>query len=145
MGNVRGFEIPENLYYDVKNHVWVKIVNGEALVGLDDVGQFLARRIVFVRPKPPGSHVKKGDPLVMIESVKWVGVLPSPLTGTVAGVNQEVMRKPLLVNQKPYESWIVKLKPEKIEEELKSLVTGQKALEEQEKDMDRRGIKSKGA
>ncbi len=141
MVRIEGFEIPEDLYYDVENHVWVKLVEGIALIGLDDVGQFLARRIVFVKPRPPGTAVSRGEPVAMLESVKWVGPLPSPLTGTVVEVNQDVIRRPMLINQKPYEAWVVKLRPEKLDEELKLLVTGGEALEKQREDILRRGVK----
>jgi len=138
---VEGFEIREDLYYDVENHVWVKLVNGEALVGLDDVGQYLARRIVFVKPKPPGTHVPRGEALAMLESVKWVGPLPAPLTCTVVEVNQEVVKRPFMINRRPYEAWIVKVRPEKLEEELRLLVTGEEAVKRQREDIARRGIK----
>jgi len=141
LAQIEGFEIPEDLYYDVENHVWVKLVDGEALVGLDDVGQYLARRIVFVKPKPPGTHVPRGEALAMLESVKWVGPLPAPLTCTIVEVNQQVLKRPVLINQRPYEAWIVKIRPEKLEEELKLLVTGSQALEKQREDILRRGVK----
>ncbi len=141
MARIEGFEIPEDLYYDVENHVWVKLVEGVALIGLDDVGQFLARRIVFVKPRPPGTAVNRGDPVAMLESVKWVGPLPSPLTGSVVEVNQDVVKRPMLINQRPYEAWVVKLRPEKLDEELKLLVTGSEALEKQREDILRRGVK----
>ena len=141
MARIEGFEIPEDLYYDVENHVWVKLVEGEALIGLDDVGQFLARRIVFVKPRPPGTAVNRGDPVAMLESVKWVGPLPSPLTGTVVEVNQEVVRRPMIINQRPYEAWVVKLRPEKLDEELRLLASGREALEKQREDILRRGVK----
>ncbi|NPA96346.1 MAG: glycine cleavage system protein H [Crenarchaeota archaeon] len=141
MAIIEGFEIREDLYYDVENHVWVKVVDSEILVGLDDVGQYLARRIVFIKPKPPGTAVKKGEPVAMLESVKWVGPLPAPMDGTVVDVNQEVIRRPLLVNRKPYDAWIVKMRPSNLEEGLRSLVTGEEALKRIEEDIKRRGVR----
>lgn len=141
MVKIEGFEIPEDLYYDVENHVWVKIVNDAAMIGLDDVGQFLARRIVFVKPRPPGTAVNRGEAVAMLESVKWVGPLPSPLTGTVIEVNDQVVRRPMTINHRPYEAWIVKLRPTKLSEELQFLVTGSVAIEKQREDILRRGLK----
>ena len=67
MAKVRGFEIPEDLYYDVKNHIWVKVINKDvAELGLDDVGQHLAKKILFIRIKPVNSKVKKGSPVAML-------------------------------------------------------------------------------
>jgi len=138
---IEGFEIREDLYYDVDNHVWVKVVDSEVLIGLDDVGQYLARRIVFVKPKPPGTFVKKGEPVAMLESVKWVGPLPSPLDGTIVEINQDVIRRPVLINRDPYGSWIARLRPSNLEEGLKGLVTGSEALKRMEEDIRRRGVK----
>ncbi len=141
MAIIEGFEIREDLYYDVDNHVWVKVVDSEVLIGLDDVGQYLARRIVFVKPKPPGTFVKKGEPVAMLESVKWVGPLPSPLDGTIVEINQDVIRRPVLINRDPYGSWIARLRPSNLEEGLKGLVTGSEALKRMEEDIRRRGVK----
>jgi len=139
---VEGFEIREELYYDVENHVWVKPVsNEEVLLGLDDVGQYLARRIVFVKPRPPGSAVKRGEPVAMLESVKWVGPLPSPMDGVVTEINQEVVKRPSLINRRPYEAWIVKLRSSNVEEGLRNLVTGEEAIEKIREDIKRRGVK----
>ncbi len=141
MAIIEGFEIREDLYYDVENHVWVRVINSEVLVGLDDVGQYLARRIVFVKPKPPGSAVKKGEPIAMLESVKWVGPLPSPMDGVIVEVNQEVIKRPVMINRKPYEAWIAKLRPTNLSEALKELVTGNQAIEKMKEDIARRGAK----
>ncbi len=144
MAIIEGFNIPEDLYYDVENHVWVKILSdGTAIVGLDDVGQYLARRIVFIKPKPPRTHIAKGESLAELESVKWVGPIPSPLTCIVLEYNQEVLRKPSLINKSPYEAWIARIKPEKLEDELKLLVTGDEALKKQREDIKRRGVSKK--
>lgn len=138
---VRGFEIPKHLYYDVKNHIWVGLVNKDIVkLGLDDVGQFLAKKILFIRIKPAGSKVKKGSPVAMLESAKWVGPVISPVTGTVIEINDKLRRKPSLINDDPYgDGWIAKIKLEK-PEELKELVTGEEALKKQEEDIIERGI-----
>ncbi len=142
MAVIQGFNVPEDLYYDVENHVWVKLLeDGTALVGLDDVGQYLARRLVFIKPKPPRTRVARGEPLAMLESVKWVGPLPSPLTCVVLEYNQDVVKRPSLINKDPYGSWIAKIKPEKLEEEIKLLVTGEEAIRKMEEDIRRRGVR----
>lgn len=143
MANVHGFNIPEDLYYDVKNHIWTKVLeNGAVKIGLDDVGQTLAKKILFVRIRKPGTKVLKGKAVAVIESAKWTGPVPSPFSGEIIAVNENVKKKPKLVNEDPYgEGWLVILKPEKLEEDLKALVTGEEALKAQEKDILERGIK----
>lgn len=143
MAKIHGFDIPEDLYYDVKNHIWVKILgNGTVKIGLDDVGQTLAKKILFVRIRKPGARIPKGKALAVLESAKWTGPLPSPLSGEIVAVNEEIKRRPKLINEDPYgNGWIVILKPEKLEEELKTLVTGEEALKAQEKDILERGVR----
>jgi len=143
MANVRGFNIPEDLHYDVKNHVWAKVLeDGTVKIGLDDVGQTLAKKILFVRIRKPGTKVPKGKALAVLESAKWTGPVPSPLSGEIVAVNEEIKKKPKLINEDPYgDGWIIILKPEKLKEDLKTLVTGEEALKAQEKDILERGIK----
>lgn len=141
MVKIKGFEIPENLYYDVKNHIWIKLIDKDrAKLGLDDVGQFLARRILFIRIKPVGSKVKKGSPIAMLESAKWVGPVISPITGTIVEVNDKLKRKPNLINDDPYgEGWIAIIKLEN-PDELRELLIGEEAIKKQEEDIVERGI-----
>jgi len=142
MAKIHGFEIPEDLYYDVKNHMWVKVLeDGTAKIGLDDVGQALAKKILFVRLRRPGAKVKKGKPLATIESAKWVGPLISPISGEIVSVNEQLRKKPSLLNEDPYgEGWVAIIKPDNLEEDLKALVTGSEALEAQKRDIEERGI-----
>ncbi|RLG86018.1 MAG: glycine cleavage system protein H [Thermoprotei archaeon] len=141
MARIEGFEIPEDLYYDVENHVWAKpLEDGTVLLGLDDVGQYLARRIVFVKPQPPGTYVKRGEPVAMLESVKWVGPLPAPFNATVLEANPEVVRRPVLINREPYRAWIARVRPEN-PEDLRALPTGERALELQRTDIAKRGVR----
>ncbi len=145
MAKVRGFEVPENLYYDVKNHVWVKPINeNQALLGIDDIGQYLAKKIVFVKPKPPGSPVPRGSPFAIVESIKWVGALISPLTCSISEVNRQVIARPSILNEKPYEAWIVKVRADDLSNQLKSLATGADAVKLQEIDLEKRGISGRG-
>ncbi|RLG77803.1 MAG: glycine cleavage system protein H [Thermoprotei archaeon] len=141
VARIDGFLIPEDLRYDVENHVWVKeLDDGTVLVGLDDVGQHLARRIVFVKPQPPGTYVRKGEAVAMLESVKWVGPLPSPVNATIVEINEEVVRRPVLINRNPYNAWIARLRPDDLAE-VRRLPTGEDALRLQLEDIRRRGVK----
>ncbi len=137
MVNVLGFEIPEDLYYDVKNHIWVKLLeDGTVKVGLDDVGQALAKRILFIRFKKEGAKVVKGKALGVLESAKWVGPIVSPISGTIIKINEQLKKKPSLVNDDPYgEGWIAIIKLANLQEDLKDLVTGEEAVKLQEEEI----------
>jgi len=142
MVQVLGFEIPEDLYYDVKNHVWLKILDdGNVRIGLDDVGQALAKRILFVRLRRKGAKIAKGKAIATLESAKWVGPVPSPVSGVIVEVNEELRRKPSLINEEPYgKGWIAVIKPDNLDEDIKDLVTGEEALKLQEEDIKKRGV-----
>ena len=55
--------------------------------------------------------MKQGEPFGTIESVKAVSELFSPITGEVIAANDALGVHPEEVNQKPHETWIIKLKP----------------------------------
>jgi glycine cleavage system H protein len=101
--------VPEDLKY-AKTHEWVKLVNGEATVGISDFAQQQLTDIVYLDMPKEGKKVKKGETLLSIESVKSAEDVFSPVSGTVISVNKELESKPESVNSNPYGSWIVKIK-----------------------------------
>ena len=50
--------------------------------------------------------------------------MKAPVSGRVVEVNQEVLKKPSLINQSPYENWVMLVEPSHLEEDLKDLVHG---------------------
>jgi len=98
-------EIPEGLYYYVegRNTVWGKLEGDVMTVGITDLAQTMAGKLVKVRLKKKGIKVDRGRPVATMESGKWAGAVPSPLTGEVVEVNEEVEKSPVLVNQDPTE------------------------------------------
>ena len=58
MANVRGCELPEDLLYDVGNHIWFKEQDdGTVLLGMTTVATSLAGRLVAFTPKKVGKKV----------------------------------------------------------------------------------------
>jgi len=101
--------VPENLKYS-KEHEWVRVEGAEAVVGITDFAQHELTEIVFVELPAVGKEVKKGDPLAVVESVKAVSDVYSPISGKVAAVNSGLEDAPELVNNSPYdEGWMVRL------------------------------------
>ncbi|AHC50848.1 glycine cleavage system protein H [Sulfolobus acidocaldarius SUSAZ] len=125
-------EIPENLYYyiDGKNTVWVKIEGSDiAVVGITDLAQTMAGKIVKIRIKKKGIKVEKGRPVATLESGKWAGPVPAPVSGEVVDSNSEVEKSPVILNRDPYgQGWIAKIKISN-QEEVKQLLTGQQAIQ----------------
>lgn len=93
-----------------KEHLWVKLEeSGEVLLGITDYAQNQLGGVVFVNLPEPGTEISEGVPLGDIESVKTVSDLISPITGTVLEVNELVIDNPGVVNEDPYENWLVKV------------------------------------
>jgi glycine cleavage system H protein len=143
MAQVNGCNLPEDLYYLIEKHVWVRRTSGDLLtIGINDVAQNLAGTIVACTPKKVGRTVPRGQSVATIESSKWVGPVPSPVSGVIAEVNESVRTNPGILNRDPYGAgWLVKLKPSNWEVEKGDLVTGPEGLEAYRAFLDREGIR----
>lgn len=101
--------IPEELKY-AKSHEWVKMLDNEtALVGLSDYAQDALGDLVFVNLPEAGDEVSAGEVFADVESVKAVSDVYSPVTGTVAEVNETLLDVPESINEAPYEAWFIKV------------------------------------
>lgn len=96
-----------------KDHEWAKLDEGLAVVGITDYAQEQLGDIVYVELPQPGDTVEKSQSFGIIESVKAASDLFAPLGGEVVAINEELVDRPELVNQDPYEGgWMVKVQPE---------------------------------
>lgn len=101
-------QIPENLKY-AESHEWVKIEGDSALIGLTDFAQNALGDIVFVNLPEEGDEVEAGEAFADVESVKAVSDVFSPISGTVAEVNEDLLDNPAALNQDPYGAWLIKV------------------------------------
>ncbi|MDD7678324.1 MAG: glycine cleavage system protein GcvH [Anaerovibrio sp.] len=109
--------VPAELKY-TKSHEWVKEEDGLYVVGLTDFAQEALGDIVFINMPEEGDDVASGESFADVESVKAVSDVFSPVSGTVAEVNEGIIDEPALINQKPYEQWLIKVKDVSDTEEL---------------------------
>ena len=109
--------VPAELKY-TKSHEWVKEEGGLYVVGLTDFAQDALGDIVFINMPEEGDDVASGESFADVESVKAVSDVFSPVSGTVAEVNQGLIDEPALINQEPYEQWLIKVKDVSDTEEL---------------------------
>lgn len=95
-----------------REHEWViDNGNGTATIGITDHAQELLTDIVFVELPAVGKQVRQMEPVAVVESVKSVSDVYSPVSGEVTEVNQKLEQSPELINQDPYgKGWIAKLK-----------------------------------
>lgn len=92
-----------------KSHEWVQQEGDLYVVGITDFAQEELGDIVFMNLPNVGDEVVADEPFADVESVKAVSDILSPYTGRIAEVNEELLDNPELINQSPYEAWIVKL------------------------------------
>ncbi len=102
--------LPELKY--TKEHEWVLLEDGVAIVGITDFAQSELGDIVFVELPSIGLRVKVMESFGSVESVKSVSDLYSPLSGVVSDVNTRLGSSPDLVNSDPFgEGWMVRIEP----------------------------------
>ena len=112
MANVRGCKLPDELLYDVENHIWYQEEpDGNVKLGMTAVATAMAGQLVAFTPKKVGRSVDAGKSCATVESGKWVGPAKSAAAGAVVAVNEAMVAKPALANEDPYAAWLVVLKP----------------------------------
>jgi len=109
--------IPNELLY-TKTHEWVKFEGDVVTVGLTDYAQQKLGGIVFVGLPQVGDAVAAETVFADVESIKAVSEIFSPVTGDVEEVNEELLDAPELLNESPYEAWLVKVSNVTDKEEL---------------------------
>ena len=103
------YKTPDHLQY-TKEHEWTLIENNIATIGVTDFAQSSLGEVVFVELPQVGDKLEKDQSFGVIESIKSVSDLYAPLSGEVCEVNDSLSDQPELVNQNPYDSWLVKIK-----------------------------------
>lgn len=100
---------PKNLKYS-KTHEWVEFIdNNTAKIGLTDFAQQKLGKLVFVNLPLVGDELVTDEPFGDVESVKAVSDVLSPINGTVTEVNEELLDSPGMINDDPYEAWLIKV------------------------------------
>ena len=144
MARVEGIDLPDELYYQPEDHLWVRLEGAQARVGLNDLAQRSAGAVSAVRLKPAGRPIARGKPFGTMEAGKYVGPLKAPMAGQVVEINPEVMSQPGLLNSDPYgKGWLIVMEPEDRARDLADLVHGQAAqswLERSVADWRKRGL-----
>jgi len=115
-------EFPEGLLY-AESHEWVREEGNRVTIGITDYAQGHLKDIVYVELPQIGAEVKKGESVGVVESVKTVADLFSPVTGKVVETNVALKDSPQFINEDPYgRGWIVKMEI-KDKGELKGLLS----------------------
>ena len=100
---------PQDLLYS-KEHEWVKLDGANAIVGITDYAQNSLGDIVYVELPRAGKTVAQFGNIGVIESVKAVSDLFTPIGGEITEVNAALEADPALVNRDPYgQGWLFKV------------------------------------
>jgi glycine cleavage system H protein len=100
---------PDGLKY-TKDHEWAKIEGNTITVGITDHAQSALGDVVYIELPSPGRVLKKGEAFGVVESIKAVSDLYSPVTGKVIASNTPLLDDPSQVNKDPHGiSWMIKI------------------------------------
>ena len=100
-----------NEFLYTKEHEWVKVEGGEAVVGITDFAQKQLGDIIFIELPEVGRTLGAHESIGTIESVKSVSDVFAPVAGAVVAVNGELVSAADLVNKDPHgKGWIVRLR-----------------------------------
>jgi len=92
--------------------------NREVTVGVTSLLSAIAGKFTSARLRSPGSSIVRGRSLGTLESLKFVGPIRAPISGIVSKANDDLVKRPKLLNDLPYtEGWIVTMKPSSLESE----------------------------
>jgi len=115
------------LYY-TEDHEWVRVEDGLAYIGITDYAQEKLGEIVYVELPEEGDEFSVGDSFSVVESVKAASDCYMPVSGRVVRINESLEDSPQLINEDPYENWIIAVEMED-ESELEDLMDEQAYLE----------------
>ncbi len=119
---------PDNFYY-TKDHEWVRIEGDKGTIGITDFAQKQLGDVVYVELPAVGTNLEFHQTIGVVESVKAVSDVYSPISGEVVAVNTELNDSPELLNEDPHgKGWMIQIKI-RDDSELQKLMT----VEEYEK------------
>lgn len=110
------YKILDELYY-TKEHIWVKIDNDIATIGITDYGQRQLGDIVFIDLPELDREVEAGEVIASVESVKAISEIYAPVSGKIISINEELSNDPSIINSDPYgDGWICDIQMKDISE-----------------------------
>ena len=104
---------PSELRYS-KEHEWLRRESDSlAVIGITEFAAESLGDVVFVELPPAGTDFRQAEKMGEVESVKAVSDLYTPVSGRVVERNDELVERPELVNESPYdEGWMLRVEME---------------------------------
>jgi glycine cleavage system H protein len=98
---------PDNLRY-TKDHEWAELLSETKIrVGITEHAQSSLGDIVFLDLPKVGRALKAHETFGVVESIKAVSDLMSPVEGQVVEVNQALAADPGKINSNPHAEWML--------------------------------------
>ena len=121
----------ENLKYSRSHERVEEVDETTGRVGLTDFAQHELGDLVFVNLPEVGDTVTVKEAFADVESVKAVSDVYSPVTGVISAVNEDILDSPEMINEAPYEAWLIEVKEVSEREELVDSAAYEKICEEE--------------
>lgn len=107
MVKIGSYEVITDLFY-WDNYIYVdRISDTELKIGLTDYGQAMLKDITSVEVPSIGQRLHKKNNLFTIESISRDYPVKSPVSCIVLNVNEDVLASPELLNEAPFNNWII--------------------------------------
>lgn len=107
-------DFPEGILYDLENFVWIKNDDNDRSIvtlGITPILISLAGKLTKIKLKDIGCIIEKNKSIGSIESLRYFGMVRSPIKGEIIEVNNTLIYNPKTVNDFPYNNgWFVKIK-----------------------------------
>jgi glycine cleavage system H protein len=101
---------PDDFYY-TKDHEWIQVKGDKATVGITEFAQKQLGDVVYIELPEVGKKLEFHQSMGVVESVKAVSDVYSPVSGEVLEANKGLNDSPELVNQDPHgKGWFIRLK-----------------------------------
>ena len=95
-----------------KDHEWVRLDGGVAVVGITDHAQNALGDVVFVDLPEVGRSVAAGEAIAVVESVKAASDVYAPIAGKIVAVNGALADNPGAINAAPTtDGWFFHIEP----------------------------------
>jgi glycine cleavage system H protein len=107
-------DFPEGILYDLDNFVWIKNNDNDSSIvtlGLTPILISLAGKLTKIKLKEIGTIIDKNKSVGSIESLRYFGMVRTPIKGKIIEINNTLTDNPKTANDFPYnDGWLVKLK-----------------------------------
>ena len=129
MVKIDKYNVITDLYYDPKEHFWIKINDSHARIGMSPLIQETSGAFVAIQINSLNTTLSKNDAFGSIEAEKHVGPLKMPLSGKITMINEAVIENPRLINTDPYgDGWLIEMEITNSTGELPELIYGEQNI-----------------